>query len=150
MQLLRIGLGLSLAAALALAQTGANTGLHGRVTDPTGAVVPQAAVTLVKTDTGEKRVVTSNESGDWGARFLTPGTYQLTFERTGFKRLVRDGVVVSTSEVATVNVDLQVGDVGQSIEVFADAEMVSSGSATVVRTLEKRELEALPLSLIHI
>lgn len=144
--ILRAALGLGLVAALAMAQTGANTGLRGTVTDPTGASVPQATVTLVRADTGERRVVTTNESGDWEARFLTPGTYQLAFERAGFKKLVRDGVVVSTSEVATVNVDLQVGDVGQSIEVTADAEMVSSGSATVVRTLERRELEALPTS----
>jgi len=144
----RIGLAFvfSMVAAVALAQTGANTGLQGRVLDPTGSSVPGTTVTLVKADTGERRVVTSNESGDWEARLLTPGTYQLTFERAGFKKLVREGVGVSTSEVATVNVELEVGDVGQSIEVFAGAEMVSSTSATVVRTLDRRELEALPTS----
>ena len=88
----------------------------------------------------------ANQSGDWEARLLTPGTYQLTFEQTGFKKLVRDGVAVSTSEMATVDVQLQVGDIGQSIEVLADAEMVSSASATMVRTLERKELEQLPTS----
>lgn len=135
-----------LAAASATAQTGANTGLQGKVTDSTGASVPEVAVTLIRAETGERRTATTNELGDWEARLLTPGTYQLTFERTGFKKLVRDGVTVTTSEVGTVNVDLQVGDVGQSIEVVANADMVSASSATVVRTLERKELESLPTS----
>ena len=141
-----LSMALSIAGALAIAQTGANTGLQGSVADPTRAVMPGTTVTLVRAETGERRVVTTNENGDWEARMLAPGTYQLTFERSGFKKLVRDGVRVSTSEVATVNVELQVGDVGVSVEVVASTEMVSSASATVVRTLERRELEALPTS----
>ena len=139
-------LGVTLAAGLAMAQVGASTGLQGRVTDQTGASIPGTTVTLLRTETGERRVVHGNQSGDWEARLLTPGTYQLTFEQTGFKKLVRDGVAVSTSEMATVDVQLQVGDIGQSIEVLADAEMVSSASATMVRTLERKELEQLPTS----
>jgi hypothetical protein len=137
---------LSFAQALAFSQTGANTGLQGRVTDPTAASVPGTTVTLVRSETGERRVTTTNEFGDWEARFLAPGTYQLTFERPGFVKLVREGVAVTTSEVVTVNVGLVVGDVGQTIEVVAEAGMVSSASATVVRTLDRRELEALPTS----
>jgi hypothetical protein len=137
---------LCLTAALAMAQTGANTGLQGKVTDATGASVPKTTVTLLRTETGEQRVVTTNDAGDWEARMLSPGKYQLTFEHGGFKKLVRDGVVVTTSEVDTVNVELQVGSVGQSIEVVADAEMISSTSATTVRTLDRRELEGLPTS----
>ena len=143
---LGFALALSVATAQAMAQTGANTGLKGRITDQTGASIPGAAVVLVRVETGERRVVTTSEEGDWEARFLTPGVYQLTFEQTGFKRLIRDGVSVSTAEMATVNVEMQVGDVGQSVEVVAHAEMVSSGSATVVRTLDRVELESLPTS----
>jgi Carboxypeptidase regulatory-like domain len=139
-------LALSLTTVLAMAQTGANTGLKGRVTDQSGASIPGATITVVRVETGERRVVTTSEEGDWEARFLTPGTYQLIFEQTGFKKLVRDGVSASTAEMATVNVELQVGDVGQSVEVVARAEMVNSGSATVVRTLDQVELESLPTS----
>jgi hypothetical protein len=70
----------------AIAQTGAGTGLRGTVTDPTSASIPAANVTITRVDTGEQRVVTTNESGDWEARFLSPGPYQLTFERDGFKK----------------------------------------------------------------
>jgi hypothetical protein len=145
-RLLRAALGFILATGLAMAQTGANTGLRGTVTDTTGAVIPIVDVTITRVDTGETRKTTSDESGAWEARFLSPGPYRLTFERTGFRRLVREGVAVTTAELATVTVELQVGEVSQSIEVFATTEMVSSASATVVRTLERRELEALPTS----
>lgn len=145
-RMLGFGLALSLTTALAMAQTGANTGLRGRVTDQSGASIPGGTVTLVRVETGERRVVTTSEEGDWEARFLTPGIYQLIFEQAGFKKLVRDGVSVSTAEMASVNVELQVGDVGQSVEVDAHAEMVNSGSATVVRTLDQVELESLPTS----
>ena len=141
-----VAVALCLTAAMAMAQTGADTGLKGRVTDQSGASVPGTTVTLLRAETGEKRVVTANDAGDWEARFLSPGAYRLTFEKTGFKKLVRDGVNVSTAEVDTVNAELQVGSVGQSIEVVADAEMISSTSATVVRTLDRKELENLPTS----
>jgi hypothetical protein len=103
-------------------------------------------VTVTRVDTGERRVVESSQTGDWDARFLTAGPYQLVFEKAGFKKLTREGVEVSTSEVGTVNVTLEIGDVGQSVEVTANAQMVSSSSATVVRTLDRRELEDLPTS----
>jgi hypothetical protein len=141
--LLAFGLGLS---ALAFAQSGANTGLSGKVTDSSGASVPEVAIIVLRPDTGERRTTTTNAAGDWEARFLTPGQYQVTFERAGFRKLVRDGISVTTSEVTAVNVELQVGELGQSIEVVADAEMVSSTSATVVRTLDRKELEGLPTS----
>jgi hypothetical protein len=129
-----------------LAQTGANTGLRGRITDPSGASVPNVQVTLTQTDTGEQRVVTSNELGDWQARFLSPGRYQLAFEVAGFKKLTHDGVNVSTAEMAAVDVAMQVGDVVETVEVRADAEMVQTNSATIVRSLDQRELESLPTS----
>ncbi len=140
-----VGLVFMFALAPVLAQTGANTGLTGRVTDPTGASLPDTTVTATRVDTGEQRIVKTSSTGDWEVRFLSPGIYRLVFEARGFKRLVRDGVSVTTAEMATVNVELEVGAVDQSVEVVANAEMVSS-SATVVRTLDRKELEGLPTS----
>jgi hypothetical protein len=129
-----------------LAQTGSNTGLTGRVADQTGASISGATVTLTRVDTGERRTIKTDSAGAWETRFLSPGIYRLVFEGVGFKRLARDGVTVTTAEMATVNVQLEVGAVDQTIEVTANAEMVSSGSATIVRTLDRRELEGLPTS----
>ena len=137
---------ITFAAHSAIAQTGASTGLRGTVTDPTGASIPGADVTIVQVETGEQRAVSTNETGVWEARFLSPGPYRLTFERDGFKKLTQAGVTVTTSEVGTVNVALELGDLVETVEVFAEAEMVSANSATIVRALDQRELEALPTS----
>lgn len=128
------------------AQTGASTGMRGVVTDPSGAVLPGVSVTATHTGTGETRVLTTNESGIWEARFMSPGAYRLTLERAGFKKLIRDGVNVTTAEIVSVNESLAVGEVSQSIEVTADASMLSLNQATHVRTLDGRELADLPTS----
>jgi carboxypeptidase family protein len=129
-----------------LAQTGSNTGLTGRVADPTGASISGAIITLTKVDTGEKRTIKTDSAGGWEVRFLSAGIYRLVFEAEGFKKLSRDGVTVTTAEMAPVNVQLEVGSVDQTVEVTANAEMISSGSATIVRTLDRKELEGLPTS----
>jgi hypothetical protein len=130
----------------ALAQSGATTGLMGRVTDPTGAGAPGVAITVTNVDTGIVRTVRTSSTGDWEARFLTPGTYRVTFELSGFKQVRRDGITVSTAEMSTVDVTLDVGGLAEAVQVTANAEMVSSGSMTVQRTLDQKELDSLPTS----
>ena len=130
----------------ARAQIGASTGLMGRVTDSSAAAVPGVAVTITNVDTGNTRTVTTDPSGDWEARFLDPGTYRVVFELSGFKTLRREGVTVSTAQLAAVNVALEIGGLAEAVEVRANAEMVSSNSMTVARTLDQKELEALPTS----
>src|SRR5688500_3641855 len=123
-----------------LAQTGATTGLTGRVTDASGGGIPNATVTVTSLDTGSERVVRTSRAGNWEVRFLSPGLYGVTFTASGFKTLRRDGVNVSTAEMGTVDVSLEVGDMAEAIEVTADAAMVSASSATIVRTLDSKEL----------
>jgi hypothetical protein len=137
---------LTFSVSAALAQAGASTGLIGKVTDPSGAAVPGVAVTITNVDTGNTRTVTTNETGDWEARFLTVGNYRVVFELSGFKTLRREGITVSTAAMATVNVALEIGALTEAVQVVANAEMVSSGSMTVQRTLDQKELEALPTS----
>ena len=81
-----------------------------------------------------------------GVRFLAPGLYAVTFERAGFKPLRRDGLTVTTAEIGIVNVGLEVGDATDTVDVTASTSMISSESATIVRTLNQRELENLPTS----
>jgi hypothetical protein len=136
----------SLALTPALAQTGATTGLTGRVTDASGGGIPDATVTVTSLGTGSERVVRTSSAGNWEVRFLSPGLYAVTFESSGFKTLRRDGINVSTAEMGTVDVALEVGQMTEAVEVTADAAMVSSSSATIVRTLDSKELESLPTS----
>ncbi len=130
----------------AFAQASATTGLTGHVTDSTGGALPGVSVTLTHVDTGRERVVTTGADGGWEARFLSPGTYRITFQIDGFRPLRREGVDVSTAEMGTVDVSLEVGGLTEAVEVVGNAEMVSSGSMTVVKTLDQKELDALPTS----
>jgi hypothetical protein len=137
---------LMLAGIPATAQTGATTGLTGRVTDSTGAAVAGVTVTVHNVDTGSQRVVTTDTIGAWEARFLPVGRYRVTFELFGFRPVRREGVSVTTAEMVAVDAVLEVGTVAEAIEVNAAGAMVSSSSATIVRTLDSKELEALPTS----
>ena len=68
------------------------------------------------------------------------------FELDGFKKLTQTGVNVTSAEIGTVNVALEIGALIETVEVIAGAEMVSTNSATIVNSLNQRELEALPTS----
>ena len=75
----------------------------------------------------------------------------MLFELQGFKSLRREGVTVTTGEMATVDgTVLEIGGVSEAISVNADARMVTTGSATIVRTLDSRELDSLPTSARNI
>jgi hypothetical protein len=137
-------------AAGAAAQSGATTGVFGRVVDTGGAVIPGVRVTLARPDVGVERTTTSDAAGNWQIRFVSPGSYRVSFEFRGFRPLRRDGVVVTTGEMAALNVTLEVGPVNEAVEVTADARMITTGSATVGRTLDQRELESLPTSARNI
>ena len=91
------------------AQAGASTGLMGRVTDSSGAAIPGVAVTITNLGTGSERTITTGATGEWEVRFLAPGNYRVTFELTGFKTLRREGISVSTAEMATMDVALELG-----------------------------------------
>lgn len=133
-------------AAPASAQTAAGTGLTGHVNDQTAAPLAGVTITIHNVDTASERVVVTEATGDWEARFLAPGRYRVVFELQGFRPLQRDGVTVTTAEMGTVNVVLDVGGASEALEVTASTDMVSSDSATIVRTLDQRELDRLPTS----
>lgn len=129
-----------------LAQSGSGTGLRGWVADPVGTRVPGATVEAFSAGTGEKRSAVTDTEGYFEIRSLPAGAWRVSASKPGFKTIVRDGVLISTLELSTLTFSLEIGEVQQTVEVISDAEMVSSGSATIVRTLDRRELEALPTS----
>lgn len=131
---------------VASAQTAAGTGLQGRIIDQTDAALPGVAITVRDVETGAARNATSGAAGEWEVRFLSPGQYRVTFELAGFRAVQREGVTVATAEMRTVNATMAVGAAAETIQVTGNAEMTSSDSSTIVRTLDQRELEQLPTS----
>ncbi|MGB6745626.1 MAG: carboxypeptidase-like regulatory domain-containing protein [Terracidiphilus sp.] len=118
--------------------------LTGRVTDPTGAIVPNAPITVADTDTGAKTIVKSDGAGVYTAPFLTPGTYELSVALPGFKTYVHTGLVLETEQTVTENIVLAVGQVDQTVTVSAATPLVDTADATTGQTLTAEEVEDLP------
>ena len=89
--------------------------LSGTVSDPQGAVVPGATVTIKDTDTGQQRQVQTNESGYYRAAGLSPGNYEVRVERQGFRPEVRSGVNLTVAEDAALDVRLGLSNVQEAV-----------------------------------
>lgn len=151
----RINLGMiALAAALsftllplsALGQSGATGTLSGIVQDPNGASMAGVSVTLRNISTDASRTITTNEDGRWTLPGLSVGTYQITYELSGFKRLVRDGIAVEASVPRTLEDKLEIGEVGAVVNITEGASLVSAESATTARQLSSEDLVSVPTS----
>ena len=132
-----------LTATAALAQQG-TTEVRGRVVDPQGGVLPGATVTARNQDTGMYRESTSNADGSYFLTALTPGRYELSAELQGFKKFVLADVQLEVGKTATVDVQLVVGGVQESVTVTAETQLVDTTSKEVVGNITSRELVALP------
>jgi hypothetical protein len=122
-----------------------NGQIEGVVTDAAGAAIPNASITIKNIETGSERQVTSDESGVYRAPLLPLGTYQVTVEAANFKRLVRQGITLTTGQTATVDLGLEAGDVSATVNVTADAPIADAAKIDVGRVMDAREVQNLPL-----
>lgn len=136
---------LALSACIAFAQTAITTAqMDGTVTDPQGAVVAGAEVTVVSSDTGASFKATSNEHGVWAVPALSQGTYRVSVTMKGFRNLIVDHVVMDSGIPVTVNTKLELGQMTETVEVSSTQELVQATSATVNSSLERRQMTELP------
>lgn len=122
-----------------------NGQIEGVVTDASGARVPNASITVRNIETGTERQITSTEEGTYRVPLLPLGTYRLTVEAPNFKRLVREGITLTAGQTATVDMNLEAGDVSATVTVSLDAPIADPGKIDVGRVMNKREIEDLPL-----
>ena len=120
--------------------------LRGTVTDPAGAVVPGAAITLSNVETGRTHDAESNESGQYYFSGLPPGGYTLTVEKQGFQRLVREGIVLTVNQVGQVDFGLTVGALAQEVVVRGGVALVETESATISGVVAEKQIKELPLN----
>src|SRR5438552_1001296 len=120
---------LSLFSLCAMAQEFRGT-FTGRVTDAQQASVPNAKISVTLLATGARSQTTSGTDGLYTIPFLAPGTYKMEVEASGFKRYVRDGLVVSAGERLGLDIELSIGQLTETINVTADAPMLDTTSAT--------------------
>ena len=92
-----------------------------------------AAVTVTNTGTGVKQSAQTSAAGEYRIVNLTPGTYKLDIEKSGFRRLTRENITVQVESVVRLDSAMQVGDVNQSIEVEASAPLLQTEKASWYR-----------------
>ena len=128
-----------------LAQQGAGT-ISGIVTDSQNAVVAGASVQVTHAETGQVFRTKTNESGFYTAPGLAVGAYEVVVEMKGFKRTVRTGITLQVNQNAQVNVTLDIGQISESVQVVAEAQLVDTSGATLGQVVENRRIQELPLN----
>jgi hypothetical protein len=129
--------------ALAFSQS-TSSRVSGTITDPQGAAVPGAAITILNPVTGQNFTTTSNVQGDFVVPSVPAATYRITVTAKGFRTSILTDIKVDAAVPATVNAKLEVGTLSETVEVSAAAEVIQSTNATVSSTLVGRQLVELP------
>ncbi|MEO8127772.1 MAG: carboxypeptidase regulatory-like domain-containing protein [Bryobacteraceae bacterium] len=132
-------------AALPSFSQGERATISGLVTDSTQAIVPATQVTLRNTATNISSTGQSNSAGIYVFPALTPGTYDVTFEKEGFRTRKVTNIPLSTGLVATVNAVMEVGAVSESVSVEASAVQLETQTSGLSGTVETRRVVELPL-----
>jgi hypothetical protein len=120
--------------------------LVGQITDPNGAVVPGAIVTIVQKETGATLTSTSNEEGNFTIAQISPGNYEVSVEAPNFKRSVRSDLVLETDKTQRLNVTLEAGNVSEMVRVVAEAPLINSETSDKGEVITNRQVQELPLN----
>ncbi|MEZ5307232.1 MAG: TonB-dependent receptor [Pyrinomonadaceae bacterium] len=137
---------LLLSVSIAFGQSQALNGqIEGTVTDSADAAVPSATVTARNTATGTERTATTDSNGIYRIPLLPLGRYTVTVEAPNFKKLVREGITLTTGQIATVDLALEAGGIEETVTVTADSPIVDPGKIDVGRVMNSEEVQNLPL-----
>jgi hypothetical protein len=118
----------------------------GDVTDQSGGVVSGATVTVLDTQRGVSRTLTTDEAGEYNAPTLIPGTYTVRVEAKGFKKIERQNVVLEVGHEVRIDLTLQPGAQEQTITITEAVPLVETTNATLGGTLENTEINDMPLN----
>lgn len=135
-----------LAALLAHGQLGSDGAILGVITDPSGAVIAGAVVTVTNTGTGLTRSATSNDAGIFEVLALPNGTYSVSVMMNGFKTWNTTGAELRIGERKRLAPVLEVGQVSEQVSVEAQVELIQTDKASVGGTVEQRQMVGLPLN----
>jgi len=126
---------------------GVTGSITGVVTDPASAVVPSAQVTARETRTGLVTRTETNNSGVYNFASLPIGIYEINVEAPGFKSRVQSNIQVEASRVVRLDLELQVGDVGEKVTVQAEAPLLEAENSDIGTQVNKKLLNTLPFQL---
>ncbi len=118
----------------------------GEVKDGSGAVVPQATITITNTGTNISIRSETNELGSYTVPNLRPGAYSITVEKTGFNKTVRSGLVLQVNQVVRIDLALLPGGVNEVIEVAGGATLLETETSSRGALIDQKKIVDLPLN----
>ncbi len=121
--------------------------IGGRVTDPSKSVVANANVTITNQGTGVRIATVTNDAGNYAARSLPFGSYEIVAEAKGFRRSIRKDLALHIGQTITLDLTLELGSVDQAVEVTAAAPLVESGTSDLSTVVEARQVRDLPVAV---
>jgi hypothetical protein len=119
--------------------------ITGIVTDPAGAAISGARLTITHLDTNATLTAIASESGEYNAPNLLPGKYRVEITAAGFKRFLQENVVVAAASTARLDAQLQIGAVTETVEVTANAVQIQVDDAKVSTHVQNKLVDELPL-----
>ncbi|HUA14471.1 MAG TPA: carboxypeptidase-like regulatory domain-containing protein [Verrucomicrobiae bacterium] len=128
-----------------MAQAQYRGSIQGTVTDPQGAVIPGATVTLTDKETNRTLTATTSDAGIYNFSTLPPSHYSMTVEKTGFKKKVLDDVSIIAEQANAVNVQLDIGASNETVTVnAANAPLIDTETAQLSGTVTSQDVQKLP------
>src|SRR5258708_1847880 len=118
-----------------VAQTERGT-VRGTVTDPTGAIVPEASLTITHLATNIERRVMSDSNGNFEGPDLQPGIYRVKADKAGFRGYVADNLLLDSGQVRRIDVVLQVGSTAETVNVSAGAALIQTDAGAISGDLD--------------
>ncbi len=120
--------------------------LTGRVMDSSGAAMPNVTVTAKNAATNEITTAITGPQGAYTIPFLRPGTYNVSVEVAGFKKFLREGLILNVGQAATIDVELEVGGVAEQVTVTGEAPLLDAATAERGTLIDSRRVKELPLN----
>src|SRR6266705_449206 len=133
-------------AGLAICRADELAAVTGLVTDPNGRSVPGVTVIITNLATNVASRTVTNDQGIYRVPSLQPGVYRMTLDKDGFKSIVKSGIELHVQDVASINFELQIGSVNETVTVEAGGLVINTTDATVSTVVDRQFAENLPLN----
>lgn len=137
---------LALVAPSSLSAQGITGSITGTVTDPTGAVIAGATVTVRQVETNSVRTITTSDSGTYTVTQLQPGHYTVKVEKAGFKAQSQSGITLVIDQSALINMQLTVGSQQENVEVTSTGPVIQTEDSSVGQVIDAQAIQNTPLN----
>ena len=120
--------------------------MTGTITDPSGAVVAGATVTVRQTETNATRTAKTSEAGTFTITQLPPGSYTVKIEKSGFKAYQQSGITLAIDQLAQIDAQLTVGSQQESVEVTSTGPVIQTDDSSVGQVIDSQAIQNTPLN----